>query len=90
MTFTIETKFLDTRHKLANCIVTTEVYHKATKFTVHLNWHITKIGKRNAINGDLYHRSYRICSNFNHEKNKNRNKFSTAGYPMRFVNGISK
>ena len=43
--------------------------------------------KRNALNGDLY-RSWRISSNFYHEKNEIRNVYLRAGYPMRFVNSV--
>ena len=88
--FKIETnlqKFLDTRILLENDIITTEVYRKANKFPVHWKSQIPKRYKRNAIGRDLY-RSWRIKSNFYHEKNEIRNKFSTAGYPMRFVNSL--
>ena len=40
------------------------------------------------MNGDLY-RSQRISSNFYHEKNQIRRKFSSAGYPMKFVNSVT-
>ena len=39
------------------------------------------------MNGDI-HRSWRISSNFFYEKNKIRNKFSTAGYLVRFINSV--
>ena len=90
ISFTIETnqkKFLDTRLLLENDIIKTEVYRKANKFPVHWKSQIPKRYKRNAINGDLY-RSWRISSNFNHEKHQIRRKFSSAGYPMRFVNSV--
>ena len=88
--FTIETnpkKFLDIRHLLENDIIKTEVYHKANKFYVHWKFQIPKRNKRNLINGDLYC-SWRISSNFYHEKNQIRCKFSSAGYPVRFVNSV--
>ena len=88
--FTIETnprKFLDTRLLLENDNIKTEVYRKANKFPVHWKSQIPKRYKRNAINEDLY-RSWRISSNFNGEKNQIRRKFSSAGYPMRFVNSV--
>ena len=88
--FIIETnpkKFLDTRLLLENDNIKTEVYRKANKFPVHWKSQIPKRYKRNAINGDLY-RSWRISSNFNREKNQIRHKFSSAGYPMRFVNSV--
>ena len=88
--FSIETnpeKFLDTRLLLENDIIKTEVYRKANKFPVHWKSQIPKRYKRNAINGDL-HRSWRISSNFYHEKNQIRHKFSSAGYPMRFINSV--
>ena len=53
--------------------------HQMTKFRCPL--------KRNAINGDLC-RSWRISSNSNGEENQIRRKFSSAGYPMRFVNSV--
>ena len=65
----------------------TEVYRKANKFPVHWKSQIPKRCKRNAINGDLY-RSWRISSNFYHEKSQIRSKFSSAGYPIRFVNSV--
>ena len=70
-----------------NDITTTEVYHKANIFLVHWKSQIPKRYKRNVINGDLY-RSWRINSNFYHEKNEIRNKFLTEGYPIRFVNSL--
>ena len=85
--FTIETnpkKFIDTQLLLENDIIQIEVYRKASKFPVHWKSQIPKRYKRNAINGDLY-RSWRINSNFYHEKNQIRSKFSSAGYPVRFV-----
>ena len=90
--FAIETnpkKFLDTRRLLENDIIKTEVYRKANKFPVHWESQIPKRYKRNAINGHL-HRSWRISSNFYHEKNQIRSKFSSARYPMRFVNSVIK
>ena len=88
--FTIETnpkKFLDTQLLLENDIIKTEVYRKVNKFPVHWKSQIPKRYKRNAINGDLY-RSWRISSNFNHEKKQIRRKFSSVVYPMRFVNSV--
>ena len=78
-------KFLDTQILLENDIIKTEVYHKPNKFRVHWKLQIPKRYKRNAVNGDLYC-SWRISSNVCHKKNEIRNKFSSAGYPMRFVN----
>ena len=56
-------------------------------FSVHWKSQIPKRYKRNAINGDLYS-SWKISSNFYHEKNEIGKKFSTAGYPLRFVNSV--
>ena len=84
---TIETileKFLDTWLLLGNSITKTEVYRKAIKFLVHWKSQIPKRYKRSAINGDLY-RSWIISSIIDHEKNEIRSKFSSAGYPVRFV-----
>ena len=36
----------------------------------------------------LIYGSWRISSNFYHEKNQITSKFSSAGYPMRFVNSV--
>ena len=68
-------------------MIKTEVYRKAIKFLVHsptLEIANSKKLQKNAINGDLY-RSWRISSNFYYEKNQIRHKFSSAGYPMRFL-----
>ena len=72
---------------MANDIITTEVYRKANKFSVHWKSQIPKRYKRSAVDGDLY-RSWRISSNFYHKKNQIRNEFSTSGHPMRFVNSV--
>ena len=88
ISFTIETnqkKLLDARLLLENDIIKTEVYRKANKLPVHCKSQIPKRYKIIAINGDLYY-SWRISSNFYHEKNQIRRKFSSAGYQMRFVN----
>lgn len=63
------------------------VYHNSNKVPVHLKSQIPKRCKRNAVNGDL-HRSWRISSNFYYEKNKVKNKFSNAGYLVRFINSV--
>ena len=80
-------KFPDTRLLLENDIIKTEVYQKANKFPLHWKLQILKRYKRNGINGDL-NRLWRISSKFYHEKNKIRRKFSSAGYPLRFVNSV--
>ena len=88
--FTIETnpeKFLDTRLLLENNIIKNEVYRKTNKLPVNLKLKIPKRCKRNAINGDLC-RSWRISPDFYYEKNKIGSKFSSAGYPLRFVNSV--
>ena len=72
---------------MENNIIKTEVYRKANKFPVHLKSQIPKRYIRNAINGDLY-RSWRISSNFYHEKKEIKRKFSSAEYPVRFVNSV--
>ena len=36
----------------------------------------------------LIYGSWRISSNFYHEKNQITSKFSSAGYPMRFANSV--
>ena len=70
---------------MENDIIRTEVYRKANK-SLHIgNRKSQKRYKRNAISGDIY-RSWRMSSNFHHEKNKISNKFLTAGYPRIFVN----
>ena len=72
---------------MENDIIKTEVYQKANKFPLHWKLQILKRYKRNGINGDL-NRLWRINSKFYHEKNKIRRKFSSAGYPLRFVNSV--
>ena len=72
---------------MENDIAKTGVYRKAKKFLVHCKSQIQKRYKRNAIKKDLC-RSWRTSSNFCHEKNEIRNKFSSAGYALTFVNSV--
>ena len=67
--------------------IKTEVYRESNKFPVHWKLQLPKRYKITAINGDLYC-SWRINSNFHHEKNQIRSKFSSAGYPVSFVNSV--
>ena len=80
-------KFLDNRILLENDIVKTEVYRKTNKSPVHRKSQIPKRYKTNAIDGDLYHSS-RTSSNFYHEVNQIRSKYSSAGYAVAFVNTV--
>ena len=72
---------------LENDTIKSEVYRTVNKFSVYWESEIPKRYRRNAIKGGLYH-SWRIRANFCREKSEIRNKFSSAGYPMRFVNNV--
>ena len=89
--FTIEiqpTKFLDTNINVTvNEKVTTSVHRKANKFPTHWSSKVPKRYKRNAINSDL-NRSYRIGMHFESEKQIIREKFSNAGFPIRFTDSV--
>ena len=90
--FTVEVnpeKFLDTKIKLENGNVTTEVYRKPRKFPPPWSSHIPKRYKRNIINGDL-NRAYRISTNFEQEKTLIKAKFCKANYPFRYVQSVVK
>ena len=65
----------------------TSVHRKPNKFTTHWKTKVPKRYKRNAINGDLS-RSFRISSDFQAEKTLIREKYLTAGYPIRFTESV--
>ena len=68
-------------------MIETRVHRKKTKLPTPLTSNIPKRYKRNTIKGELY-RTKCISSNFTNEVALIRNKFNTAGYPMRFVNSV--
>ena len=89
--FTVEvapTKFLDTRiiYNPDNTI-STEVYRSSSKLPVPWSSKVPNRYKRNAINSDLY-RAKRISSNFDNEVNRIKNKFSRAGFPVKFTESV--
>ena len=53
----------------------------------HWTSRVPKRYKRNTINGDL-NRSYQIRMNFDHEKEKIREKYRFTGFPTRFANNV--
>ena len=65
----------------------TRVHRKKTKLPTPWTSNIPKRYKRNTIKAELY-RAKRILSNFTNEVILIRNKFKSAGYPMRFVNSV--
>ena len=90
ITFTVEEnpeKFLDTNIKITDGKVTTSVHRKVNKLPTHWSSRVPKRYKRNTINGDL-HRSYVISSNFENEKSLIKEKYLSAGYPIRFIESV--
>ena len=89
--FTIElqpSKFLDTNINIPlNDTAVTSVHRKLNKLPTHWSSKVPKRYKRNAINSDL-NRSHRISMNFTAEKEIIRDKFNTAGFPVRFVESV--
>ena len=89
--FTVEIdpeKFLDTRIKInSDGLCNTEVYRKPNKVPMHWHSKAPVRYKRNAINGDL-HRAKRISSDFDKEIKTIKEKYRTAGFPVRFVSSI--
>ena len=89
--FTVEqnpSKFLDTNLTInIDRKITTSVHRKPNKLPSHWTSKVPKRYKRNAINGDLS-RSYRIGMDFEYEKVKINEKFTKAGFPVRFTNSV--
>ena len=70
-------------------MIETRVQNKKTKLTTLWTSNIPKRHKWNTIKAELY-RAKRISLNFTIEVTLIRNKFKSAGYPMRFVNSVVK
>ena len=70
-------------------MIETRVHNKKTKLTTLWTSNIPKRHKWNTIKAELY-RAKRISLNFTIEVTLIRNKFKSAGYPMRFVNSVVK
>ena len=90
--FTTETnprKFLDTELIIIDNKIITSVYRKPNKLPTHRSSKISKRYKRNMINGDL-NRSYRICMDFQAEKEIIKKKFQNANFPTRFIHSVIK
>ena len=81
-------KFLDTKIILNNNgVVATQVYRKENRKAVPWVSKIPKRYKQNTISGDL-HRSTKIASNFDIKIRAIKAKYSKAGYPRRFIEGV--
>ena len=90
--FTVEQKpkkFLDTAMEVNSGKVKTTVYRKPNKYPSHWSSKVPKKYKRNSINTDLS-RAKRISSEFNDEKRIIREKYTKAGYPIKFTNSVIK
>ena len=88
--FTVEVnpkKFLDTEMTFHHGHCVTNVYRKPNKLPVSWTSQVPKRYKRNAINGDLS-RALRITSDFSLEVDRIKQKFTTAKYPVRFVESV--
>ena len=70
-------------------MIETQVHNKKTKLTTLWTSNIPNRHKWNTIKAELY-RAKRISLNFTIEVTLIRNKFKSAGYPMRFVNSVVK
>ena len=64
--------------------ITSFVYRKETKLPITWISKSPKRYKRNTVKGDL-HRSKRISPDFDTEIGAVKNKYSNAGYPIRFI-----
>ena len=87
---TVETnplRFLDTEIIHNRGMIETRVHRKKTKLPTPWASNIPKKYKRNTIKAELY-RAEHISSYFTNEVTLIRNKFKSAGYPMRFVNSV--
>ena len=68
-------------------MIETRVHRKKTKLSTPWASNIPKTYKRNIIKAELY-RAKHISLNFTNEVTLIRNKFKSAGYPVRFVNSV--
>ena len=81
------TKFLDTKIKLQDHTLITEVYRKKGSLPNHWKSVEPKRYKRNTILCDL-HRALKISSNFEKEVKIIKEKFIKAGYPGKFIDSV--
>ena len=81
------TKFLDTKIIPSNGKITTQVYNKMKKLSVHWTSKIPVRYKHSAIIGEL-HRAKKIASNFDMEIKRIVSKYTAAGFPSRFFHSI--
>ena len=68
-------------------MIETQVHRKKTKLPIPWTSKIPKMYKGNTIKAELY-QAKAISSNFKNKVTLIRNKFKSAGYPMRFVNRV--
>ena len=68
-------------------MIETQVHWKKAKLPTSWRSNVPKLYKWNTIKAELY-RKKRISSNFTNEVTLIRNKFKSAGYPIRFVNTV--
>ena len=68
-------------------MIETRGHRKETKLPTPWTSNIPKQYKQNIIKAEL-HPAKHISSNFTNEVALIRNKFKSAGYPMRFVNSV--
>ena len=79
-------KFLDTKI-IYEKDIQTSVYRSDNKLPNHWNSKVPKKYKRNAINADLY-RSVRTASDMDKEIKAVKEKFTKAGFPVRFTDSV--
>ena len=92
MKFTIEENpehFLDTTINRQQNTITTSLYTKPHKLPILWTSRIPSKYKKNAIRTELY-RAREISSNFEEEIQRIRQKFTDAGFPVRFINSVIK
>ena len=88
--FTVEETpehFLDTNIDARDPIIVTSVHRKKGKLPNHWSSSEPKRYKRNAILCDL-HRAFKISSDFEAEVASIKKKFTSAGFPKRFVDSV--
>ena len=77
-------KFLDTEIMIKNGIIETSVEVKESKIPNHWPSAVPKKYKRNIILGDL-HKTHKISSNFELEKQRIRKKYLSINFPYNFI-----
>ena len=78
-------KFVDTKIIRKSNTISTQVFRKLTKFSVHWSSKIATNYKRNAITSEL-HRATKIAKDFDKELRRIKTNFLHAGYPVNFIN----